>query len=708
MSYLINSTRLAEVKIQGVDVTDRIVEISLSDSSGVKNGLIATDGEVKLAYRPGSPDREDYQRNTFARGSVVTIDIVFPSGNRRRHPRGYLFVIDSNFDPQDESIRINVGCGMAFAALDGDVTDILPLPELFIPKTREDYQSISAALATEGRIAWYDGYGTLRSSKLFEGDTGNYSPPGKWVSVFGVTAQAISPLDSTRSIVSDEGTSGGGGGQDGGGGGGGVDGSPYQGTDPDNILVDWEEPSGPIDPDTGLPDPPEDDPDDPGAGNPFDVTLSEAFYYTQYPVIHYERVPPEPEDPEDPNPLEDGGDPQPDSGLDEARPSDCVDELTESDNPAGAEGSDSGGDDNGDTDCMENWETVRTPLYVGVKSTEYAEAYYDGPGKSKDRSLSKRSGPALEINSQYFGDVYQVCRQSWATRCNPNGYCPTAIGQATVTLEETTYKVTFNPDGSVATETAERFVPFLAAARPDDWRSGVVDGKIKGFRRLEPFINIMYRSQVVIVEHLYPKNGSRRVTTTYDSITSRGTGLPSSINRADAYNGIKTVRRESSYTLGLNPEQPAALAQPEPPTETKESEIVFPKHESSGTAVKGTFVFQESIPFPIYVLKLGNLTIKGVVNNYEDYLRRCLKGMSLGLRLGESLREEIISDWAPNVPFRYADPRYNTVISMRGDAHTWSMTPEQCVFTVDGLNIGFSNGRLNIPDNIVGATTAVL
>lgn len=699
MSYLINNTRLAEVKINGSDVTDRISDIALSDSSGVKNGLIATDGEITLSYRPGSPDREDYRRNTFPRGALITIDIVFPSGNKRRHPRGYLYVFDSNFDPQNESIKISCGCGMALAALDGDVTNLLSLPTLYVPPTRQDYQSIAAALATEGRIAWYDGDGVLQSQKLFEGESGNSSPTGKWVSVFGVTTQAIAPLDSTRSIVSDSNS---------------TDGTPYTGSDPDNIELEWEEPRGPIDPDTGLPDPEEGGPDgEPGngappvPGRPFDVSESEASYYTQYPVIHYQRVPPQP-DPADPNPLEDGGDPQPDNGLDEARPSDCVEELTESDNPANAGNSDSGGDDNGDTDCMENWETVRSPLFVGVKSMSRSETFYDGPGNAKDRSFSKSYGPALEINSQYFGDVYQVCRQSWATRCNPNGYCPTAIGTFMVELDRTTYKVDFNPDGSVARETAERFEPYLAAARPDDWRSGVVDGKIQGFRRLDSLINVMYRSQVVIVEHLYPKIGSKRVTTTYDSVTSRGQGLPRSVSQADAYNGIKTVRKETSYTIGLNPEQPTALAQPEPTTETKESEIVFPKHEGSkGSSTKG-LVFKESIPFPLYVLKLGPKTIQQVVSDYEDYLRRCIKGMSLGLRLGESLREEITTQWTPNLTFRYADPRYNTIISMRGDAHTWSMTPEQCVFTVDGLNIGFSNGTLNIPDNVVGARTAVL
>lgn len=684
MSYLINNTRLAKVKIGGVDVTDRVADISLSDSSGIKNGLIATDGEITLAYRPGSPDREDYRRNTFPRGAVVTIDIVFPSGNTRRHPRGYLKVIDSNFDPQNESIKLSVGCPMAVAALDGDIDAIKDLVSLYMPETREDYQSIASALATETKIAWYDGFGNLQSSLLWDGETQSSSPTGKWVSVFGVTAQAIAPLDNTRSIVAESDK---------------VPGQPYSGGDPDNIELSFDEPAGDIDPATGLVD-------GDGEDNRVDIQESTASYFVQYPAIFYTRVPPEDQE-EAENPLEDAGSPEEDKGLSDPRPSDCVEEVTETDNPADT--ADSGGDENGDTDCMSNYETIRTPLYVGVRSRSYGETHYEGPAGARDRSFNENYGPAIEVNSQYYGDVYQLCRQSWATRCAPNGYCSTSSGTQTVLISRSEFRVEFNPDGSVAREITEEYQPMLAAAVPDNWRAGVVDGKITGFRRIDNKLTQLYRSRAQIVEYEYPEIGTKRVTTSYESIASRGGGMPSSTSAADAYNGIKTTRTERSYSLGINAEAPPVLVQPEPATDSKISNIVFPKHDdlNKGSSTKG-LVFKESIPYPILVRKGGPLTRKQVIADYEDYIKRCIKGSSLGLRIGEALREEIVEYWEPNQTFRYADPRYNTVISMRGDAHTWSMTPDQCVFSVDGLNVGFSNGTPNIPDNIVGAETAIL
>lgn len=108
------------------------------------------------------------------------------------------------------------------------------------------------------------------------------------------------------------------------------------------------------------------------------------------------------------------------------------------------------------------------------------------------------------------------------------------------------------------------------------------------------------------------------------------------------------------------------------------------------------------------IVQGSGLSVSGVLNKYEDYVARAIKGSAQGLRLGESLREEIAESWKPNLSFRYYDPRYNTLISMRGDAHTWSITPTACTMTVDGLTVGFSNGEVDIPNNVAGVTTAVL
>ena len=683
MSYLVNQTRLASVSINGQNLTDRVIDITLSDSSGIKNGLIATDGTIQLGRRPGSPDRSDYSRSVFARGAPVVIDIKFPSGNTTRHPRGRLYVIDTTFDPTDESITVSVGCRMALAALDGNLNDIKHLPKLFITPTRMSYASISAALAAEGKIVWYDSYGSLRSTSMFGGEGYGYSPFPNWVSVFGVTTLAISALDSTRSIK--------------------TAGNPYSGGDPDDIELSYEYTECKIDPNTNLPKCDDDD-----NANKIDIAESQSRYYLQYPAIYYEREkdPDEDEDEEESDGLNDAGEPESDQGLQDARPSNCVVEPIEDMNPASE--SDSGGDGEGDTDCMEGYKTIRKPLYVGVRSSSRSETHYDGPGGQRDRTFTETYGPALDANNQFYGDLYQICRQSWATACSPNGYCPTSAGTAFVKLTETEQIVEFNQDGSIDKEITDNYATYLSAAVASNWRANVVDGKIQGFKDIRGLLNTMYRQSRVEVKYKYPEVGTLRETTTYTSITSRGNGLPGSVSAADALNGIVTSRIDRSFSLNVNAELPPTKKKPEPPTESDISIIRFPRYDSFGVSLTNKLTFKEAMPYPILLTTGSPLSVTSVLRNYERYIRMAIKGQSLGLRIGEALREEISTRWSPNVSFRYSDPRHNTLISLRGDAHTWSITPEKCVFSCDGLFVGFSNGTVSVPDNIKGATTAIL
>lgn len=695
MSYFPNTVRLASILFEGVDFTDRVVDITLSDSSGVKNGLIATDGEIKLAFRPGSPIREDYERNLFARGAHIVVNIEFPSGEIERHPRGSLYVVDSEFNPETEEISLSVGCKMAFHALDGDVTDLTGLGQLYLPETRQDYSSISQQLAAEGKIAWYDGYDVLQVEDLWSGETSSGSPEPVYISVFGVTAVAVSALNKARSIQERAGNS--------------PDGTPYQGADPDTIDLEYEYVPGVIDAATG------DVIFDPGAGSePLreEIVTSVSNYFTQYPAIYYERKPNEPDDDGEPN-LDNAGEPEDDEGLVEPRPNDCLDGSgqAESSNPAAAEDSPSGGSGNGNTNCMGKYQTVRTPLYVGVESETRTFTYYDGPGFSRSQTITENYGPALEANSQYFGDIYQVCRQGWATRCNPNGFCPTSEGTKKILLSRTIANTEFNPDGSVRSETTDTYQTKLSAAQTNDWRAGVEEGKVVNFRRIDSPYSL-YRSQRVIVEYYYPKVGTQRDTTTYITITSRGQGLPQSMEQADALNGIKRTTRDRSRSNLVNAPLPPAQVTPEPPTQSDQTQITFPPRPGSTEAASSprskTLGFKETMPYPIMIVQGSGLSVSGVLNKYEDYVARAIKGSAQGLRLGESLREEIAESWKPNLSFRYYDPRYNTLISMRGDAHTWSITPTACTMTVDGLTVGFSNGEVDIPNNVAGVTTAVL
>ena len=1191
MSYFINQTIGVEVLVNGVDISEIVTEITLSDSSGIKNGLIATDGEMKLGSRAGAVLPGNYKREYFSRGMVVRIYLNYPSGERKLHPRGYLYVLDNGWNPESEEITVQLGCPMAMHALTEDVDVLYELVDLYVPLTRRNYAGISAALATRAKIAWYDNFGQLKIENLWSGETETSSPPGQWVSVFGVTAGAVAPLSSDVQYTEEQGDPLYDGNPNGPkkpkGDDDNLNGTPFTGdTTPDDVTVDFEygdclydndtgqaedcgqspEPPeypdpcvtnplsglcedengdpfplneecpyeiGPdgrpinpttglpwerlpinceaIDPDTGLPvdpltglpefpfdpegdpeeipdaldpsspdyDPckeggiggeplrdkecpegqicsptsgyctsdlcdgvecpvegewcgkdgkctgdPEDpnnpegpqcenegwiynptggedgeggcedpnapDPNDPSRPKTLEITESTSNYTTQYPCISYERIPddelededeeeedpeapPEEEEEDDPeNPDEEDptgpgdGVPDDDPGLPEGRPSECIDEPLEPQNPAAGDpepddgdgDGPGGGDGDGQTSCMSNYRTVRSPLMVGVTTKSKQVTTYNGPGNARDTSTTELTGPALQANSQYIGDLYQLCRQSWATQCNPNGFCPTDAGVEQVTLSKSETIVTFNADGSVATETTDTFEPKIRALQADSWRAGVENGEIQGFQEIGDAYSL-YRSSRTEIVYEYPKQGTKRTTTRYQSITSWGAANPS-LSQLDALNGLKIVTVDRSRNNGVNPPFPDSMGDPEPETGDDDDPLPFPGedpledplepfpepppepcaevectldkqcydeiydgpgpreeygakqgeciclpyyepngqggcidpgtgflidpdtgypiepncpgpngepgrgsydpdtgdcleydpetglpvdpdtglplfpvdpiapdvpdpcedvvctldkkcydevfdgpgprldegaysgqcicwdyYESDGQGgcidpisgypvdpetgypvypdcpgpdgtpgfgsadpdtgecldyddetglpidpdlgepifptdpdllnendptivVLKALPYRESIPAPILLPVGSNLTINGVIRDYEAYIIRCLRAKGLGLRVGESMREEISDFWKPNVPFRYADPRYGIILACRGDAHTWNITPTGCFFTVDGLTTGFTNGTLYVPDNVVGVTTPVL
>lgn len=685
MAYFINQTRMAEVLINGTDFTQFATEINLTDSSGIKNGLIATDGEIKLKYIPGSTFPQDYKRNAFRRGDPVRISVQFPSGVTRRHPRGYLFVISSKFEPETESIVVEVGCTMALRALAEDVEALIDQSDLYISETRKDYSNLSNAMAAQSKILYYDNNNNLQSLKMYDGESQIGSAAPNFVSVFGLTAMSVQALDARSKF--DE-------------GGEGSKDSPYEDFDPDDVdlTYDWgpevDEDGNPI-PGTGP------DGNDPPPVDRVDTTTTESKYYMQYPAIAYQRKPPEEVDN-----LDDAGTPQDDSGLEIPRPLTCVDEETNPnpDSPA----IQTPGGVNGETSCMDNYETVRSPIYVNAQSTSISTSYYDGPNSALSYQENLRYGPALEANNQYFADSFQVCRQSWATKCQPNGQCSTAEGTEEVLLSKDTRETTYNEDGSVASIIVDSFATRLSGAQPFNWRAGVENGLIVNFRTpLNPFG--LYRVQRVETNYTYSKTGAKtvRATTTYTSVTSRQQGISGII---DALSGIITTQTETSLTNAVDPPRPPQLEEPEIPTE-EETETLPGNGEgddsrgsSAGLIGSSKIKVRERIGFPIIPIR-GRTTAAQVIADYKEYIVFTIKGESLGLRIVEPLREDICTNWTPNQSFRYSDPRYDLVMSLRMDGTTWSIRPDSCLISTDGLAMGFSDGTLQVPNNVVGNTT---
>lgn len=177
-----------------------MISWTVSDSSANENGLVSTTGIVQLGQRPGSADIEDYKRENFKRGELVTLDMVTPEGVEFRHPRGYLYVISTAYIVEEEVTEIEIGCRLALAILNDDPSEILPLLPVSLDESRQTIQNCSAALFSVGMLCYQNNNGSLVTKTFFDGDTASQTQSGKFVSILGVTALSVSPLQGATAI----------------------------------------------------------------------------------------------------------------------------------------------------------------------------------------------------------------------------------------------------------------------------------------------------------------------------------------------------------------------------------------------------------------------------------------------------------------------------------------------------------------------------
>lgn len=195
MTWIAQKTRGTRVTIAGVDYTEALVDVALTDASAMGAGIVTCSGTIKLAQTSGGLDVRDLTRTLFTRGSQVLIDVRDGAGNWTRHPRGFLFVISSTFEPESNTLEVEVGCGLVMRSLSDNVDGLLGFTSLYLAEADQDFASLSSALFSEAKVLWQDGTGTNRLADVFDGDGGgSQKAPAEWVSVGGVTAIEASPL----------------------------------------------------------------------------------------------------------------------------------------------------------------------------------------------------------------------------------------------------------------------------------------------------------------------------------------------------------------------------------------------------------------------------------------------------------------------------------------------------------------------------------
>jgi len=232
------------------DYTNEFVDGQITDGSAINTGAVLTGGTLQFGELPGQQRIEDYEKTKFGRGTIILIDVEI-AGEVKRHPRGYLYVIDSTYNMENRSLQLEVGCILTMHNITDDIGDlgvwtIFPLPgdEEDDPETAT-FSDLLQAIASEGKFIWQTNDGTIEKHGFFEGDgLGSNKAEAKWVSVRDYTALAAQPLSN---------------------------GSPV----PDTIKVSysWEVKSGDGDGET-----------DPITGKPQETDYTESSYFLEHPA----------------------------------------------------------------------------------------------------------------------------------------------------------------------------------------------------------------------------------------------------------------------------------------------------------------------------------------------------------------------------------------------------------------------------------------
>jgi len=644
MSYLVNSSRLSSLTINGVDYTSSLVSWTASDASANKNGLIDTTGQLVLGQLPGGYDVEDYNRNDFKRGTPVILDISGENGAAVRHPRGYLYVMETSYDVESEQLLVGLGCRIALAGLTDESKDIVDLSPIELDETQQTLENAGAAFAATGQCLYQNNQGELVATKFFDGDGFGTAAAGEWVSILGTTAISVSPLAAGQAI-------------------------------PDAIKLTYQVPADTLN----------DDKQDSE-----EVVETFSYYFVAYPAYVATRINEEVDDETD-EVIK--GDP--------SAPSFTATASSSTSNSCGNL-PDEPGDNSEDPVCSEDYNIAQMTEYIPAIRRQIQTTKYTGPGAQVGMVVSETYGMAIEANAGYFGDKFSFCRTTWANACNPNGGCP-FDGTNEILLERKIDTNEYGEANELVRTISDTWVTRLSAAQTSDWRSGLDNGTPQDFNQSFARDNYeLFRVQRQVRESYQKDNANFQDTTTFSSVVTRGGGI-TGVVELDALSGIKTMQRRISTTITSLEVRPDTLNSPSTNTRSEESEIpLFTGRFMVPPPEAGPYVVEEQVPVPLLSEDEGE--IESWVDDYSQYLTGFVKGDAFGLQIAEALRSEVVSDWRPGMPFRYYDPRKDKLMAMRMDACTWGVDAEGAALVVNGIWVGNSNGTVSIPNNVVGAS----
>ena len=656
MSYISVGAKVNDLTIGGTSYKNRLVSWQADDSSGIKTGMVITTGQVTLGPEVDGQGT-NYERKGFRRGDEVVLTMKKLDGSIVRHPRGLLYVVSSVYDNGTGQVVIELGCDLALRALTDTYEDLLSDVPVPLDPDRNNFQAIGAAYATAGKYLYMDNNGVLRSQLFFEGDSESVSASGLWTSVMGYTTAEVAPLSGANPL-------------------------------PDEIKLSYQQPEG------------ADALDSPTTER---TTTTQSTYFINYPGTVKVRVPAEEGIPADSAQssatVPSGGYA---TGCGGSTPSNgrstVASGVNEGNQPAG--------------NCSSNYITEDTQVFVQGTRSQTSKSHYKAIGNQISLEETESYITSVDINSQYYADRYAYCQASFGSACDPSGGCP-LFGTSTVTKDSFSRRVyTYAEDGSLLETVEDSYRTLLSAASSNDWRTGVVDGVPQQFREIDD--TVMYHDRRVITTN--SREGSEDVVRTVikespvaytDGIGYKsGDNLYQIAQKLSALNGRVTFSERRSSSNSTAPDRTDTTARTSTAVVDRESIIpVFDNTHTTPPNTSGPYQIQESVPVPFLYSTPEDIATALYV--YSIYISKGVKGDSLGLSVSEMLRDDVIDNWTPSCPFRFADTQEDKIIALRMDSTSWTTDGGFAAFSTNALWIGISNGTVELPVNVTGNSSPI-
>lgn len=203
MSYINASTEI-KLYINSVDVTQYLIQGSISEDSGYSSNIITSRGQIVLG---GTTDIFDFNRTKYPIGSSVDIWCVLDNGSITKHPKGRLYIMNSSTNIEDRTLSLEVGCSLAFISEREEQyrTKVQSLWGLLSSDDRRSFKvsettlsNLSQYLECVGKVIFQDKYGYVQTVRAFgSGGIGAYAGTPKLVSFDTDTAISVQSIADT-------------------------------------------------------------------------------------------------------------------------------------------------------------------------------------------------------------------------------------------------------------------------------------------------------------------------------------------------------------------------------------------------------------------------------------------------------------------------------------------------------------------------------